>query len=214
MSSEARHLINPPTMHVSWKGVYPAVTTKFNPDDTLDFAMFGKNLDAQIDAGVDAIVLGGTLGEASTLDDAEKLDLLSFALAHVNDRVPVILNVTEGATRRAVSYIKKADDLGTDGFMALPPMRYKSDDLETVAFFKAMADADTEAEEVIGRTGTVVSMEADERYGQLEIAANGAPLLINVRTQPGAPALPKGTQAKVTTAGPGNAFYFIESLKS
>lgn len=80
--------------------------------------------------------------------------------------------------------------------------------------FKAMADADTEAEEVIGRTGTVVSMEADERYGQLEIAANGAPLLINVRTQLGAPALPKGTQAQVTTAGPDNAFYFIESLKS
>jgi hypothetical protein len=80
--------------------------------------------------------------------------------------------------------------------------------------FKAMADADTEAEEVIGRTGTVVSMEADERYGQLEIAANGAPLLINVRTQPGALSLPKGTPAQVTTAGPENAFYFIESLKS
>lgn len=128
-------------MHVSWKGVYPAVTTKFNPDDTLDLVTFGKNLDAQIEAGVDAIVLGGTLGEASTLDDAEKFDLLSFALNHVNHRVPVILNVTEGATRRAVSYIQKADDLGTDGFMVLPPMRYKSDDRETVAFFKAMADA-------------------------------------------------------------------------
>ena len=57
-------------------------------------------------------------------------------------------------------------------------------------------------------------MEADERYGQLEIVAKGAPLLINVRTQPGAPALLKGTQAQVTTAGPDNAFYFIESLKS
>ena len=55
-------------------------------------------------------------------------------------------------------------------------------------------------------------MEADERYGQLEIAANGAPLLINVRTQPGAPTLPKGTKAQVTTVGPDNAFYFIESL--
>lgn len=76
--------------------------------------------------------------------------------------------------------------------------------------FKAMADADTEAEEVIGRTGTVCSMEADESYGQLEITANGAPLLINVRTQPGAAALQKGQQAKVTAAGPDNAFYFIE----
>lgn len=80
--------------------------------------------------------------------------------------------------------------------------------------FKAMADADTEAEEVIGRTGTVCSMEADERYGQLEISALGVPLLINVRTQPGEPALPKGTAAKVTAAGPDHAFYFIEPLKS
>lgn len=78
--------------------------------------------------------------------------------------------------------------------------------------FKAMADSDTEAEEVIGRTGVVCSMEADETYGQLEITANGAPLLINVRTQGGT--LVKGTQAKITAAGPDNAFYFIESLKS
>lgn len=86
--------------------------------------------------------------------------------------------------------------------------------LPVAKLFKAMTDADSEAEEVIGRTGTIVSMEADERYGQLEIVAKGAPLLINVRTQPGAPALLKGTQAQVTTAGPDNVFYFIESLKS
>lgn len=76
--------------------------------------------------------------------------------------------------------------------------------------FKAMADSDTEAEVVIGRTGTVCSIEADETYGQLEITANGAPLLINVRTQGGT--LVKGTQAKITAAGPDNAFYFIESV--
>lgn len=86
--------------------------------------------------------------------------------------------------------------------------------LPVAKLFKAMTDADTEAEEVIGRTGTIVSIEADELYGQLEIVAKGAPLLINVRTQPGAPALLKGNQAQVTTAGPDNAFYFIESLKS
>jgi hypothetical protein len=76
--------------------------------------------------------------------------------------------------------------------------------------FKAMADSDTEAEVVIGRTGTVCSIEADETYGQLEITANGAPLLINVRTQGGT--LAKGTRAKITAAGPDNAFYFIESV--
>ncbi|MBK8038068.1 MAG: hypothetical protein IPK22_13195 [Verrucomicrobiaceae bacterium] len=78
------------------------------------------------------------------------------------------------------------------------------------SLFRAMADADTEAEEVIGRTGTVCSIEADETYGQLEVTANGAPLLINVRTQGGT--LAKGSQAKITAAGTDNAFYFIESV--
>jgi hypothetical protein len=78
--------------------------------------------------------------------------------------------------------------------------------------FKAMADSDTEAEEVIGRTGTICSTEADDTYGQLEISSSGAPLLVNVRTQPGVPALKKGQQAKVTAAGPDHLFYLIESL--
>lgn len=80
--------------------------------------------------------------------------------------------------------------------------------------FKAMADADTEAEEVIGRTGVVVSVEADETYGQLQIAAKGAPLLVNVRVQSGSPLmiLKKGDAAEVTSAGPDNTFYFIRSV--
>ncbi len=78
--------------------------------------------------------------------------------------------------------------------------------------FKAMADADTEAEEVIGRTGTICSMEADETYGQLEITTTGVPVLVNVRTREGS--FPKGTQAQITAAGPDSAFYFIETTKS
>ena len=97
---------------------------------------------------------------------------------------------------------------------ALSAISTKLITMPVAKLFKAMANADTEAQAVIGRTGTVVSIEADETYGQLEISAKGAPLLINVRTQPGAPALLKGTQAQVTTAGPDSAFYFIESLKS
>ena len=78
--------------------------------------------------------------------------------------------------------------------------------------FKAMGDADSEAEGVIGRTGTVTSTEADETYGQLEIPTFGVPLLINVRTQPGVAALKRGDPAKVVSAGPDNAFYFIDSV--
>lgn len=128
-------------MHISWQGVYPALTTKFNPDDSLDFATFAKSLDAQLEAGVDALVLGGSLGEASTLDDDEKFEILSFTLDHVQGKVPVLLNIAEGSTRRAVAFAQKGDRLGADGFMCLPPMRYNSDARETVRFFKAVADA-------------------------------------------------------------------------
>ncbi|OYW74512.1 MAG: hypothetical protein B7Z37_17365 [Verrucomicrobia bacterium 12-59-8] len=76
--------------------------------------------------------------------------------------------------------------------------------------FKAMGDADSEAEEVIGRTGLVVSTEADATYGQLEISTSNVPLLINVRTLPDAEPLKRGDSAKVLSAGPDNIFYLIE----
>lgn len=128
-------------MKITWEGVYPATTTKFTADDKLDFDAIAKNFHAQMDAGVHALILGGSLGEASTLDDDEKFELLRFTLDLVKGKIPVILNITEGATRRALSYVKKAEQIGADGFMALPPMRYKSDDRETLQFFKTIADA-------------------------------------------------------------------------
>lgn len=128
-------------MQITWQGVYPALTTKFTSDDKLDFDAIGHNYQAQLDAGVDAFIISGSLGEASTLEEDEKFDLLRFALEFSNNRVPVILNMTEGATRKAVSFVQKATDLGADGFMALPPMRYSSDSRETIHFFKAVADA-------------------------------------------------------------------------
>ena len=57
---------------MNWEGVMPAITTKFTDDDKLDLDLFNKNINAQLDAGVSAIVLGGSLGEASTLTNDEK----------------------------------------------------------------------------------------------------------------------------------------------
>jgi hypothetical protein len=82
--------------------------------------------------------------------------------------------------------------------------------LPVAKLFKAMGDADSEAEEVIGRTGIITSTEADASYGQLEITTASVPLLINVRTQPGLTPLKRGDSAKVTAAGPDYIFYFIE----
>ena len=80
-------------MSIQWKGVMPAVTTQFNENDELDLQLFRKNIHAQLDAGVHGIVLGGTLGEASTLTDEERRILTRETVELVEDRVPVLMNI-------------------------------------------------------------------------------------------------------------------------
>jgi 4-hydroxy-tetrahydrodipicolinate synthase len=126
-------------MPIPWKGVYPALLTPFTADDQIDFDLFAKNLQAQEAAGVDGIILGGTLGEASILTTAEKEALVKFAVEKVEGRIPVIINIAEGSTREALQQAAYAKAWGAEGLMILPPMRYKSDHRETVTYFKTVA---------------------------------------------------------------------------
>ena len=128
-------------MKIDWKGVYPAVTTMFTNDDKLDFPAIEKNYTAQVEAGVDGLILGGTLGEASTLSSAEKDELLQFTVKNYGSRIPVLMNVAEQTTRLACEAAKRAEDKGASGLMLLPPMRYTADKLETVTFLKAVANS-------------------------------------------------------------------------
>lgn len=128
-------------MQVNWQGVYPALTTKFTANHELDLPLFEKNLQAQMEAGVQGIVLGGTLGEASVLTQNEKEVLVKFALQKCAGKIPVILNIAEGATAEAIQQAALAAQWGADGLMLLPPMRYKPDHAEVVAYFKAVAQS-------------------------------------------------------------------------
>ena len=128
-------------MQVQWEGVMPAVTTKFKADDTLDMEMFRVNIEAQLEAGVSGIILGGTLGEASTLTDDEKRILIQETVQTVNGKVPVIINIAEQSTKDAILAAKKAKEYGASGLMMLPPMRYKATEHETVMYFKAVAES-------------------------------------------------------------------------
>ena len=127
-------------MAIEWKGVMPAVTTKFTTNDQLDLKMFEVNINAQLDAGVHGIVLGGTLGEASTLSDDEKRELTRTTVKIVDNKVPVLINIAEQTTKAAVLAAQKAEEDGARGLMMLPPMRYKADGRETVEYFKAVAN--------------------------------------------------------------------------
>jgi dihydrodipicolinate synthase/N-acetylneuraminate lyase len=115
-------------MAIVWKGVFPALTTKFTVKDELDLKLFEKNLKFQLDSGVDGIILGGSLGEASVLTVEEKEQLVKF-----------VLNIAEGSTREALQQAAYAKAWGAEGLMILPPMRYSSDHRETVTYFKSVA---------------------------------------------------------------------------
>ncbi|MBX3253765.1 MAG: dihydrodipicolinate synthase family protein [Chitinophagaceae bacterium] len=126
-------------MSIQWKGVFPALTTKFTANDTLDLHLFDKNLDAQTEAGVGGIIVGGSLGEASTITENEKEQLVKFAVDKLQEKIPVIVNIAEGATREAIRQAQLAQTWGAGGLMLLPPMRYKSDERETVTYFTEVA---------------------------------------------------------------------------
>jgi len=117
----------------------PAVTTKFTDQDQLDLKAFEINIRAQLEAGVHGIILGGTLGEASTLAEMEKRTLVRETVKLVKGRVPVIINIAEQSTKSAIEMARIAEEDGASGLMMLPPMRYKADDRETVAYFKKVA---------------------------------------------------------------------------
>jgi dihydrodipicolinate synthase/N-acetylneuraminate lyase len=128
-------------MNPLWHGVYPALTTPFTENDSIDFPVFALNMEAQLAAGASGLILGGTLGEASSLLNEEKYELVRFTVENAAGRVPVIMNIAEQTTRAAVAAAEEAQRCGASGLMLLPPMRYKADDRETLAYFRAVADA-------------------------------------------------------------------------
>ena len=124
-----------------WEGVMPAITTQFDSEGSLSLKAFKNNLAHQIKAGVHGIILGGTLGEASTLTSSEKESLLKMTLEQVEGKIPVIMNIAEQSTDQAVGSAKAAETSGASGLMLLPPMRYRATDIETVAYFSAVASS-------------------------------------------------------------------------
>ncbi|HEY1186029.1 MAG TPA: dihydrodipicolinate synthase family protein [Gemmata sp.] len=128
-------------MSVTWRGVFPALCTQFHADQALDIPGTLKHLDAMLSAGVHGLVMMGSVGENTTLDQGEKKELLKATVEHVGKRIPVLTGVAEYTTAGACRWAAEAAKLGADGLMVLPPMVYKSDERETLAHFRAVARA-------------------------------------------------------------------------
>ena len=127
-------------LKINWQGVYPALTTKMKEDGSLDLPAFQKHLSVQITAGIHGAIIAGSLGEASTLTQEEIIELLTAAKATAGDQIPILVNIAEASTRDAILAAQNAEANGADGLMLLPPLRYKSDDHETVIYFRSVAD--------------------------------------------------------------------------
>jgi 4-hydroxy-tetrahydrodipicolinate synthase len=122
-----------------WAGVFPAVTTQLKKDQSLDLPATAKHIEALIEAGVNGLVMCGSLGENQTLDPEEKRAVVGCAVQASGGRLPVTAGVAETSNRAARRYIEDCERLGAAGFMVMPPMVYKPDRRETMQYFREVA---------------------------------------------------------------------------
>jgi 4-hydroxy-tetrahydrodipicolinate synthase len=124
-----------------WKGVYPAATTQFAEDLSLDLDATQRVQTALVDDGVDGLILLGTCGENNSLEPDEKRTILKGAVEAVGGRVPLVAGISEFTTARAIQYARDAEALGVDALMLLPAMVYVPTPNELQAHFRAVAEA-------------------------------------------------------------------------
>ncbi len=126
-------------MQVNWTGVFPAVATQMNEDGSIDYDMTAHQIEALIKAGVDGLVMLGSVGENAALEPEEKIAVLKLAVEVTSGRIPVLSGVAENSTQAAIRYVQKCEELGADGLMLLPGMIYTADPRENIEHFRSVA---------------------------------------------------------------------------
>lgn len=124
-----------------FEGAGVAIITPMLDDGSVDFDGLGKNIDYQIENGTDAIIICGTTGESSTLDDEEHRACIRFAVEHTHNRVPVIAGTGSNDTKYAIALSQEAQELGTDGLLVVTPYYNKATQRGLVAHYNAIADS-------------------------------------------------------------------------
>lgn len=122
-------------------GVYPAVTTQFKQDLSLDLDLTAKHLETLIQSGIHGLVMLGSLGENVALSSEEKKEVIRLAVSVSNGRLPVYSGVAEYTTPAAIAYGNEVKKLGGAGIMLMPTMVYKTDRRETLAHYRGVAQA-------------------------------------------------------------------------
>lgn len=127
------------TSTVNWQGVYPAVTTQFNQDDSVNYETTQQMLDNLVKEGVHGIIVNGTVGENCSLRAEEKRKVMQAAREVIDGRVPLLTGVAETTTQFAAEFCQDAEAIGIDGLMVLPGMVYRSTEQEAIYHYRTIA---------------------------------------------------------------------------
>jgi len=127
--------------HVNWTGVFPAVTTQFRDDYSLDVEATQRVIEGLLRDGVSGLIVCGTVGENCSLSRAEKVTVMAAAKEVVRGRVPLIAGIAEFTTDFAAETAREARKVGVDGIMVMPALVYSAKPHETVAHFEEVARA-------------------------------------------------------------------------
>lgn len=153
-----------------FKGVITALITPFK-DDKVNFDALGKLIDYQIDGGADALVILGTTGEASTIPDDEKKEVIAFSVKRANGRIKIIIGTGSNDTQKAVAATKRAEALGADGVLVVTPYYNKCTQKGLIEYYKTVCAATSLpviAYGVPSRTGVNIPPETAEKLAEIK----------------------------------------------
>ncbi len=122
-------------------GAGTAIVTPFKANKEVDYDTFAKNIEFQIENGIDAIIVCGTTGEASTLSHEEHLDVIRYCVKCVNGRVPVVAGTGSNCTETAIYLSQEAQKAGVDGLLVVTPYYNKATQKGLYEHFKMVADS-------------------------------------------------------------------------
>lgn len=153
-----------------FKGTGVALITPFKEGE-IDLESYKNLIDFQIENDCQCLVVLGTTGEAATLNDEEKKQIITMAVNHVNKRIPVLVGTGSNNTSVAIDYSKKAEALGADGVLVVTPYYNKATQKGLIAHFEAIAKSISiplVLYNVPGRTGINMEPETVEKLSQIE----------------------------------------------
>ncbi|MEO8133879.1 MAG: dihydrodipicolinate synthase family protein [Betaproteobacteria bacterium] len=129
------------SQQVDWRGVFPAVTTQFRDDFSVDFEATHKVMSRLVRDGVSGMIVCGTVGENCSLTRAERVGLMEAARDAAGGKVPVIAGIAEYTTALACDMAREAGRAGMDGIMVMPALVYSCKPRETSAHYRGVSKA-------------------------------------------------------------------------